>query len=315
VKQVIEWDRPTPSRASLTDDPVEILQYAHDSLAVGVRTALVTLTEIRGGAARSLGSQMAVREDGLYCGFVSGGCTESAVAAEAVEALRIGCDRFVLLGEGSPFFDIVLPCGGGISLSVHLLRNLEPIVQILEKLAVRLKASLEYSPAAESLCYSNSKDFTGWSDDKFIINYEPETRLVLCGGSVELATTQRVAEAAGYNVVIYGGRGRDFPSLDEATAVVMLYHDLDIELPVLKAALRARPFYIGALGSHRTHERRAAALRALGFKDIEIARIKAPIGIFPKARDASSIALSVLADVASARTLTRQRCISQSGAK
>jgi hypothetical protein len=50
--------------------------------------------------------------DGGYWGFVSGGCTEAAVASEAIAALRVGHDRFLKLGEGSPFFDIVLPCGG-----------------------------------------------------------------------------------------------------------------------------------------------------------------------------------------------------------
>lgn len=50
-------------------------------------------------------------EDGLSCGLVPGGCVEAAVAAEAIEAIRAGSDRMLVLGDGSKFFDIVLPCG------------------------------------------------------------------------------------------------------------------------------------------------------------------------------------------------------------
>ncbi len=108
-----ENDVVLPTVELVTDEPGRILRYAHESFLAGVPVALVTLVEVRGGAARAVGAQMAVRGDGRYCGFVSGGCTETAVAAEAIEALRKGRDRFLRLGEGSPFFDIVLPCGEG----------------------------------------------------------------------------------------------------------------------------------------------------------------------------------------------------------
>lgn len=89
-----------PQMAFMTDAAQEILQFAADSVDEGFETALVTLVEIRGGAARALGAQMAVRRDGLYCGYVSGGCTEAAVAAEALQAIAGGNDRFLRLGKG-----------------------------------------------------------------------------------------------------------------------------------------------------------------------------------------------------------------------
>jgi len=96
----------------------------------------------------------------------------------------------------------------------------------------------------------------------------------------------------------------DGAQIDAQTAVILLSHDLHRELPVLQVALRARPFYIGALGSYRTHQKRTQKLGEIGFAPSDIARIKAPIGIFPKARDARSLALSVLADVAAAQLAT-----------
>ena len=80
-------------------------------------------------------------------------------------------------------------------------------------------------------------------------------------------------------------------------------HDLDQEAATLHVALRSGAFYIGALGSTRTHKRREDQLIKSGFSEIDLSRIKAPIGVFGPTRDASSLALSVLADVAATRLM------------
>lgn len=300
-----------PTVALATDEPVEILRYAYDSFRAGIPVALVTLVEVRGGAARAIGAQMAVRGDGRYCGFVSGGCTEAAVAAEAIQALRKGHDRFLRLGEGSPFFDIVLPCGGGITLSIHILKKADPLGEVLSNLASRRPATLRYTPGSESMEFGEegSRSQAGWFDGTFTTHYQPRIRVLLCGRSVELTITAAVARAAGYEVdqIDLAVDSSAFASrIDQFSAVALLFHDLDRELSLLQAALCSNPFYIGALGSRRTHEKRIALLREHGFEDADIARIKAPIGIFDKARDASSIALSVVADIAAARSCGQQ---------
>lgn len=302
-----------PRSAFLTDDPIEILRYARDSFLSEVPVALATLVGIRGGAARPLGAQMTVRIDGLYCGFVSGGCTEASVAAEAIEALRVGHDRYLSLGEGSPFFDIVLPCGGGIRLSIHVLNDVKAIQELLDTVGTRRAGSLLYRPEAEKISFQKAGRL-GWGSDGFSILYRPSTEIILYGGNLELEATRRVAVAAGYGVYLIeqtNARGILELELNEFSAVSMLCHDIDKELPILAKALASKAFYIGALGSGRTHAKRSAALRRLGYADSDIARIKAPIGIFDKARDASSLALSVVADIASVaariRTSTVQR--------
>ncbi|MDV7024778.1 XdhC family protein [Atlantibacter subterranea] len=287
-----------PEQAFLTDDSREILRFAADALTAGMTAALVTLVEIRGGAARPLGAQMAVRGDGQYCGFVSGGCVESAVAWEALEAMLDGEDRTVVYGEGSPYFDIVLPCGGGITLTVHILRAVQPLLAVLNSLEQRQTTGLRYSPGAQTLTSSQHQP-TGWHGEDFVVNYRPCVRVMIPGHSLEAQVTARMAQAAGFDVHICDSFNSKM--FDADTAVLLLYHDLHRELPLLQAALAAQPFYIGALGSRRTHEKRVAALVEAGWSQQDIARIKAPIGIFPKARDAHSLALSVLADVAAAR--------------
>lgn len=291
-----------PEQAFATDDSVAVLRFAAEALTAGMAVALVTLVEIRGGAARPLGAQMAVREDGLYCGYVSGGCVESAAAYEALETLACGADRQVKYGEGSPWFDIVLPCGGGITLNIHKLRSVQPLLAVLNSLAQRKPVGLRYHAPSQSLHSVPGATATGWKDDVFGQGYRPCVRMLIYGGSVEAQATARVAQAAGYEVQC---NPRRVEPVDADTAVILLWHDQHKELPVLQAALTADPFYIGALGSYRTHQRRVDKLQELGWDERDIARIKAPIGIFPQARDANTLALSVVADVAAVRAHTR----------
>ncbi|HFZ8993284.1 TPA: XdhC family protein [Citrobacter freundii] len=300
-------ERPTPEQAFLTDDNRAVLQFAADALLCGMEAALVTLVEIRGGAARQIGAQMAVREDGLYCGFVSGGCVEAAAACEALEVIASGQDRRVLYGEGSPWFDIVLPCGGGITLTIHKLRSAQPLLAVLENLQLRQPAGLRYFPQTQTLQSSKTLLNTGWRQEEFSTGYRPCVRVVIYGRSIEAQTTASLAEAAGYDVHISDGFDAQTSALiDGDSAVILLWHDLERELPFLQAALAGNPFYIGALGSMRTHTRRREKLAKLGWGKAATDRIRAPIGIFPKARDASSLALSVLADVAAARLKIRE---------
>ena len=139
-----------PQMAFVTDDCVEILRFAADTFDSGLGSALVTLVEIRGGAARSLGAQMAVRGDALHCGYVSGGCTEAAIAAEASTAIATGSDRYLRLGEGSKFFDMVLPCGGG-TVTIHIIRDSTSLRTVLAHLKRRDRVGLAYDPASQSL--------------------------------------------------------------------------------------------------------------------------------------------------------------------
>lgn len=288
-----------PQQALQTDDSESILRFALEAMEADSAAVLVTLVEIRGGAARALGAQMVVREDGRYCGYVSGGCVEAAAAYEALQVIATGKDRFVRYGEGSPYLDIVLPCGGGITLAFHQLRDAQPLRNVLDLLATRQPAALRYLPTFQRLASAACTEITGWQEDAFITGYLPKTRLAVYGRSVEALATASIAQAAGYEVL--SGEDVQAQAVDPFTAVILLYHDLDRELPVLLSALRSAPFYIGALGSRRTHATRVKKLLSLGFSEEEIARIKAPIGIFAQARDARTLALSIVADVAAAR--------------
>jgi xanthine dehydrogenase accessory factor len=130
-----------------------------------------------------------------------------------------------------------------------------------------------------------------------------------------------MAALAGYDVTVIDPRGafatdERFPGvtlsnewpdtvleaadLDARAAVVTLTHDPKIDDPALNAALKANVFYIGALGSRRTHAKRAERLQETGYADADIARIHAPVGLDIGSVLPAEIAVSVLAQMTEA---------------
>jgi len=152
----------------------------------------------------------------------------------------------------------------------------------------------------------------------FIQVHNPPLRLFIVG-AVHIAQPLVVmAEAAGYDVTLIDPREafasadrfpgghlvHDWPDaalaahgLDSRTAVVTLTHDPKLDDPALDAALQSPVFYIGALGSKRTHAKRVARLTEAGFTEAQIARIDAPIGLDIGSRSPAEIAIAILAQL------------------
>lgn len=285
-----------------TDDPIEILRLAETWLHQSYAVVLATLVEIRTGAARPLGAQMVVRSDGLFSGQLSGGCLEASVAAEAMQAMAEGRDRDVLFGKGSPYFDIQLPCGGGVTVNLHVVRDAAPIAETVGRHEARQPSTLCYRREAQMLelgAHDEPRTVAGL--DGYRRHYAPRTQVLVSGEGVEAETTRVLTRAAGYDLLRMSADARPERPIDGATAVVILHHDIEREIAVLQSALAARPFYIGALGSRATHVRRCERLADLGYDPSDLSRIKAPIGLIDRARDASTLAISILADIAASR--------------
>jgi xanthine dehydrogenase accessory factor len=116
----------------------------------------------------------------------------------------------------------------------------------------------------------------------------------------KLAQAERFVAAAEL-VCAWPDEVLDRCGLDLDSAVVTLTHDAKIDELALACALRTKAGYLGALGSHRTHERRLAALRARGFDANDLARIRGPVGLDIGGRSAEEIALSIVAEIIAAR--------------
>uniref|UniRef100_UPI003567EA18 XdhC family protein n=1 Tax=Paracoccus seriniphilus TaxID=184748 RepID=UPI003567EA18 len=90
-------------------------------------------------------------------------------------------------------------------------------------------------------------------------------------------------------------------TIDDFTAIVLFFHDHHRETSILEMALESPAFWIGAQGSRLSQQRRLDSLRARDIAEAQLSRIHGPIGLIPQARDARTLAISVLAEIASAR--------------
>ena len=152
----------------------------------------------------------------------------------------------------------------------------------------------------------------------FVEVWNPPLRLVVVGAVHIAQALAPMAALAGYKVTVIDPRSafasaERFPGVeivadwpddvlpalkpDKRTAIVTLTHDPKIDDPALKAALGSGAFYIGALGSRKTHAKRGERLAEAGFGLAEIARIRGPVGLAIGALTPAEIAISILAEI------------------
>jgi len=175
--------------------------------------------------------------------------------------------------------------------------------------------------ARQTLLEDRSRTVTDDLGEVFLRPYNPPVRLVIVGAVHIAAPLVRMAATAGLDVLVVDprdafAREERFPGSqlirtwpgealsalapDHRTAVVTLTHDAKLDDPALVAALGSAAFYVGALGSKRTHAKRMARLKEQGLDDVAIARIRAPIGLDIGARTPAEIAVAILAEVVDA---------------
>ena len=156
----------------------------------------------------------------------------------------------------------------------------------------------------------------------FLHAFNPPARIVIVGAVHIAQALVPLASQLGYGVTVVDPRRSfatddRFPNVavstgwpdealdelrpDSRTAVVTLTHDPKLDDPALDRALKSEAFYIGALGSRKTHGKRLERLRALGHGDDALARIRGPVGFNIGAVTAPEIALSVLAQIVAVR--------------
>ena len=174
---------------------------------------------------------------------------------------------------------------------------------------------------AESLLASGRCTTLASGEGLFARAYVPAPRLLIVGAVHIAQALAPMAAAAGFEVIVIDPRGafasgERFPGvqlsdewpdealarlgLDAKTALVALSHDPKLDDPALELALPSPLFYIGALGSRRTHEKRLERLRAAGLGELT-GRIHSPIGLDLGGRSPAEIAVSILAEVIQVR--------------
>ena len=299
-----------------------ILYFLRDCAGRGERAALVTLTAVTGSAARAPGEHMAVAESGQSVGSFSGGCVEAAVVAEAQDVLSEGRARHVRFGDGSRYIDIRLPCGGGIDLLFTPAPDGQQIDRAIALLEQRAPVTLHLTlDGGLWVAAAGEDDRTMWHGAMFAVRHDPGLRLIVMGHGSEPAAMLDIARAYGADVMLFSpqasllqearekgiaadllrfvGRAPGL-SVDPWTAVVVLFHDHDWETELLLQVLRQNPFFVGAMGSTRTHAERLRRLLDAGCARHDLERIIGPVGLIKASRDPQTLALSIMAQVVEA---------------
>jgi len=314
--------------ASLEDMPALALDWHR----AGRGAVIATVVETWGSAPRAVGAQMVVSGAGEMEGSVSGGCVEGAVVVEAMELVGSGSAKLLEFGvSDDEAFAVGLACGGRIRVLLEPVGGAMP-VDLLEELvaarATRQPAAYVADLEGTDRRLAGPGDFpervrmdrSGVKEDgrTFVHIHNPPLRMLIVGAVHIAQALVPMARLAGYDVTVidprpaFGAKARfpgvniveDWPDealaelgLDARTAVVTLTHDPKLDDPAIRAALGAEVFYLGCLGSNRTHAKRVARLEEAGFTAEAIARIHAPVGLDIGAQGPAEIALSVLAEV------------------
>lgn len=296
----------------------------------GKGAILATVVETWGSAPRRVGSQLAISGEGEIEGSVSGGCVEGAVVVEAMDALDDGETRILEYGvSDGDAFAVGLACGGTIRVMVEPIGAVLPediLAALVQARADRRRIAYTVNPDTGKRSLTDQgfadrfrMDCSGFEEDgRFVAIHNPPLRLIIVGAVHIAQALVPMARIAGYDPVIvdpresFGSEARfpgerilnDWPDeavealgLDQRTALVLLTHDPKLDDPAIETALGAEVFYIGALGSTRTHAKRVERLQGKGFTDDQIGRIHGPIGLDIGAAGPAEIAVSIISEM------------------
>jgi len=301
---------------------LEVLKRCAEWVDAGRRVLLVTVVRTWGSSPRPPGAMLAVRDDGLVEGSVSGGCIEDdivgRVRAEGLNATRCDVVTYGVSADEARRFG--LPCGGTLQLVLEPLTRESGIGTLLAEVeagrlvARRLdlgagKAALEPARASDGLAF----------DGKVLTTiHGPRYRMLVIGASQLSKYLAQMALGLDYQVTVCDPRAeyeetwdvagaplvKTMPDdtvvamrLDERCAVIALTHDPKLDDLALLEALKSPAFYVGALGSRANNAKRRQRLKEMDLTDAQIARLHGPVGLYIGSRTPPEIAVSILAEV------------------
>jgi xanthine dehydrogenase accessory factor len=283
----------------------ELLPSIRRWLERGEEVALATVVATRRSAPRPVGSVLGVSMSGELAGSVSAGCVENEVYAEAQEVLAGGAARQRTYGiTDEQAYGVGLPCGGEIDVYVARAE-----AELLRKVAQEIERGrvVTVEPSGDGLAVASRPA------PRLIVVGAIDTAEALCRGAKSLgwtaivvdprarwATTERVPSA---DEIVVEWPEEALPGLapDDGTAVVVLAHEDRIDLPALRISLASDAFFVGAIGSRRTQERRREALLEFGVDPSAVDRIHGPVGLDVGAESPAETAVAILAEILAVR--------------
>ena len=310
---------------------LQVLQQAGDWLKAGRRVWLVTVVETWGSAPRPPGALLALRDDGLVVGSVSGGCVEDDLIDRVRQGERVDRPsemRYGVSKEEAARFG--LPCGGTLRLVQEPLRDAGWIDQLLARTARHelVARTLDLADGSVRLESAHRGDAFSFDGQRLRAVFGPRWRLLMIGAGQLSRALAQMALMLDFEVICCDPREEfnstwDLPgtrfapgmpddvavelNLDPHSAVVALTHDPKLDDMALLEALKSPAFYIGALGSRANTAKRKERLAMFDLSRDEIARLHGPIGLDIGSRTPAEIAVSILAEIVAVRNQVELR--------
>jgi xanthine dehydrogenase accessory factor len=305
---------------------LEVLKSSARWLEEGHRALLVTVVKTWGSSPRPEGAMLAVRDDGLVVGSVSGGCIEDdlidRVRQRGIEQTRPEAVKYGITAEEAHRFG--LPCGGTIQLVLEPLTSHSGIAELCHAVEEgRLVArQVEMLTGAVRLDAAQATDGVHFDGERLLTIHGPRYRMLVIGAGQLSRYLCHIAVGLDYQVTVCDPREeyteewnipgtkivRTMPDdtvidmkLDERCAVIALTHDPKLDDLALMEALKTPAFYVGALGSRRNNQARRERLKEFDLNETELARLHGPVGIYIGSRTPPEIAVSILAEVTAAK--------------
>ncbi len=310
------------------------LRVLADALAwrrAGHGVTLVTVVETWGSAPRPPGALLAVRDDGVVSGSVSGGCVEDDLIARVKAGERTALPSMIAYGiskEEAARFG--LPCGGTLRLLQEPLGGIAWVEQLLTRTAAHelVARTLTLATGEVALAKASREQSMSFDGLKLTTLFGPRWRLLLVGAGQLSQAVARIAQLIDFEVLVCDPREEyaltlDVPGAvrvpgmpddavrelhpDSHTAVVALTHDPKLDDMALLEALRSGAFYVGALGSSRNQAKRKERLAEhFEMTPAELARLHGPVGLRIGAKTPAEIAVSIVAQIVECKNAVAQ---------
>ncbi|MBA1244915.1 XdhC family protein [Pseudomonas japonica] len=301
-----------------------VLRDMQGWLAEGRAVVLYTVVQTWGSAPRPPGAMLALRDDGVVSGSVSGGCIEDDLIGRLHdgrlqrEGPEVQLVTYGVTKEEAARFG--LPCGGTLRLTEEWVQDAGWVDELLARCANHEIVARELDLASGAVRLETADRETSQHFDGQLLRavYGPRWRMLLIGAGQLSRCVADIAGLLDFEVLICDPRtefsqgweasqARFVPGMpddavlaihpDERTAIVALTHDPRLDDMALLTALDSKAFYVGALGSRVNSEKRKQNLACLGVSSASLARLHGPIGLPIGSHTPAEIALSLMAQV------------------
>lgn len=309
---------------------LEVLQRARAWLEDGQRVFLCTIVEAVGSSPRPIGSLLACTESGDQVGSVSGGCVEEDLLEKICKGdlSSNGCHLIEYGVSAQQNERLGLPCGGRLHILLQVLLPehvssdwLEPALLAMQR-RTSLRRTVNLETGTTELDFEGAYQVLRFADSILQQSFGPRMRMLLVGAGQLSHSLAELAVAMDYEVVVTDPReeilqqwsGPDVTLMggmpddavrhccdDQHSIVITLTHDPRIDDMALMEALTSQAWYVGALGSKKTTQKRLLRLRQLDISELQLASLHAPVGLDIGSKTPMEIAISIVAELTALR--------------